>query len=224
MELVVGFESDADFDTCCNITLKQTAMEDNKDLTTVLNRLKCEDAKELRNILNMLTCIEGVSFYITRDVYTTTNIRNIVEDIKEDDWDCFEFVSSEDEDGITLDFSKEGKKQLKLHNIVKIAGVDDIGEVSDGYHTFNSLYRQRCVLFAALVKAYKDKAWKSRRHSDGELCFGGGWFIVGIETPEGQYTYHYEDKDWNLFECAEVETAPEWDGHTDEDVERLLTL
>lgn len=223
MELVVGSESDADFDTCCNITLKQT-MEDYKELTTVLNRLKCEDAEELRNLLMSLTGVKGVPFFITRDVYMTTNIRSIIEDVKDDDWDCFEFAESEDGDGITLDFSKEGKKQLKLHNIVKIAGVDDIGEVSDGYHTFNSLYRQRCVLFAALVKAYKDKAWKSRRHSDGELCFGGGWFIVGIETPEGQYTYHYEDNDWDLFECAEVETAPEWDGHTDEDVGRLLTL
>lgn len=199
-------------------------MEDYKELTTVLNRLKCEDAEELRNLLMTLTGVKGVPFFITRDVYMTTNIRSIIEDVKDDYWDSFEFVESEDGDGITLDFSKEGKKQLKLHNIVETAGVDDIGEVSDGYHTFNSLYRQRCVLFAALVKAYKDKAWKSRRHSDGELCFGGGWFIVGIETPEGQYTYHYEDKDWNLFECEEVETAPEWDGHTDEDVERLLTL
>ena len=44
-----------------------------------------------------------------------------------------------------------------------------IGEMSDGYHTFNGLYYQRMVLFAALVKAHKDKAWKSWRHEDGEL-------------------------------------------------------
>ena len=99
-----------------------------------------------------------------------------------------------------------------------------IGEMSDGYHTFNGLYYQRMVLFAALVKAYKDKAWKSLHHEDGELCFGGGWFIVGIDTPQGSYTYHYEDKDWNLFDCIELPVAKHWDGHTEADVTRLLSL
>ena len=106
----------------------------------------------------------------------------------------------------------------------QMQNVKTIGELSDGYHTFDSLYRQRLYLFAALVKAYKDKAWKSKRHSAGELCFEGGWFIVGIDTPEGSYTYHYELKDWDLFECKELELAPEWDGHTDKDVTRLLSL
>lgn len=100
----------------------------------------------------------------------------------------------------------------------------DIGEFSDGFHTFNSLYHQRLILFAALVNTFPSLAWKSRKHSDGEVPFGGGWFIVGVDTPKGQYTYHYEDKDWDLFHCREIETAPEWDGHTDKDVERVLSL
>ena len=100
----------------------------------------------------------------------------------------------------------------------------DIGEFSDGFHTFNSLYHQRLILFAALVNTFPSLAWKSRKHSDGEVPFGGGWFIVGVDTPKGPYTYHYEDKDWDLFRCREIETAPEWDGHTDKDVERVLSL
>lgn len=99
-----------------------------------------------------------------------------------------------------------------------------IGEMSDGYHTFNGLYYQRMVLFAALVNAHKDKAWKSWKHEDGELCFGGDWFIVGIDTPEGSYTYHYEEKDWELFDCVELPVAKHWDGHTEDDVTRLLSL
>lgn len=99
-----------------------------------------------------------------------------------------------------------------------------IGEMSDGYHTFNGLYYQRMVLFAALVKAHKDKAWKSWKHEDGEPCFGGGWFIVGIDTPQGSYTYHYDKMYWNLFECKELPTAKHWDGHTEKDVTRLLSL
>ena len=99
-----------------------------------------------------------------------------------------------------------------------------IGEVSDGYHTFNGLYYQRMVLFAALVKQNKYKSWKSLRHEDGELCFGGGWFIVGIDTPSGSYTYHYEDNFWSMFDCQELPVAKHLDGHTEKDVTRLLSL
>ena len=109
--------------------------------------------------------------------------------------------------------------------ICEVAGVDDIGEVSDGFHTFNGLYEQRMILFAALVKAYKDKAWKSYRHEDGEYCFGGGWFIVGIDTPEGSYTYHYENKYWDMFDCMDLPRGKHWDGHTEADAEtRLMSL
>ena len=99
-----------------------------------------------------------------------------------------------------------------------------IGDLSDGYHTFNGLYYQRMILFAALVKAYKEKAWKSHRHEDGELCFGGGWFIVGIDTAEGPYTYHYEDEYYDFFDCEELPVGKHWDGHTEKDVTRLLSL
>ena len=99
-----------------------------------------------------------------------------------------------------------------------------IGEMSDGYHTFNGLYYQRMVLFAALVNAYPQRAWKSWKHEDGKPCFDGGWFIVGIDTPNGSYTYHYEDKYWNWFECDEVPAAKHFDGHTENDVTRLLSL
>lgn len=115
-------------------------------------------------------------------------------------------------------------KQFCTDHNIPIEELGPIGEVSDGFHTFNSLYHQRLILFAALVNAFPNKAWKSHKHHDGEAPFGGGWFIVGINTPKGQYTYHYENKDWDLFQCPEVEAAPKWDGHTDKDVERLLSI
>lgn len=112
----------------------------------------------------------------------------------------------------------------RIKAICEVAGVKEIEDVSDGYHTFKQLYYQRMMLFAALVKQNRDKAWKSLRHEDGELCFGGGWFIVGIDTPEGSYTYHYEDNFYSLFDCTELECGKHWDGHTEEDVTRLLSL
>jgi len=102
--------------------------------------------------------------------------------------------------------------------------LEDIGDFSDGYHTFNDLYYQRCVLFATIVNMNKSNAWKTRYHEDGEPCFGGGWFLVTVETPEGAYGYHYEDKYWNMFDCEELPKAKRWDGYTDKDVGRLLTL
>lgn len=126
------------------------------------------------------------------------------------------------EDAITM----KGVVILNEFPVANVVEIPDsgIGELSDGYHTFNGLYYQRMVLFAALVNAYNDKAWKSWRHEDGKPCFDGGWFIVGIDTPKGSYTYHYEDKYWNWFECEELPTAKHWDGHTEEDVTRLLSL
>jgi len=112
----------------------------------------------------------------------------------------------------------------RIEAICEVANIKDIGDLSDGYHTFNQLYYQRMMLFAALVKQNRSNAWKSLRHEDGELCFGGGWFIVGIDTPEGSYTYHYEDKYFDVFDCEELERGKHWDGHTEKDVTRLLSL
>ena len=102
----------------------------------------------------------------------------------------------------------------------------DKGEISDGYHTFNQLYHQRAILFATIVNQNKDKAWKSFKHSDGHYCFdeNGEMFIVGIDTPKGSYTYHYHKKYWDYFDCKELEYGKVWDGHTEEDVTRLLSL
>ena len=100
------------------------------------------------------------------------------------------------------------------------------GKFSDGYHTFDELYHHRAVLFSVICKSNLDKAWKSKKHHDGSMY--DGMFIVGIETPDGQATYHYDidpywDKYFNLIK--EVEYAPEWDGHTPEQaIERISTM
>ena len=112
----------------------------------------------------------------------------------------------------------------RINAICEVAGVAEIDDLSDGFHTFRQLYYQRMMLFATIVKQNKDKAWKSLRHEDGDLCFGGGWFIVGIDTPEGSYTYHYENKYFDLFDCEILDYGKHWDGHTEKDVTRLLSL
>lgn len=108
-----------------------------------------------------------------------------------------------------------------------LSSADEIGDLSDGFHTYNELYDFRKVYNAMLFNEWsrKDKynVYKSKRHSDGELCFGGGWFVVSATLPTGQITNHYEMKDWDLFEVEEKEMADEWDGHTPQQaLERML--
>lgn len=100
------------------------------------------------------------------------------------------------------------------------------GKVSDGYHTFDELYHHRAILFSVICNAHPDLAWKSKRHHEGGGPMYNGMFIVGIETPEGQATYHYDiDPYWDLFRVKELEHAPEWDGHTPEQaIERIRSL
>lgn len=92
----------------------------------------------------------------------------------------------------------------------------DVGETSDGYHTFNELYEHRHNLFIALMKCYPDKSWMSKRHDDGSMY--KGWFIAGIETPNGQATYHLPQKYWHICPAKVLKKAPKWDGHTPDDV------
>lgn len=112
----------------------------------------------------------------------------------------------------------------------EVVEVDKAELTNDGYHTFKELYRQRLILSALAFKLAKNKGWKVWRslkhHNEDTPCFGGGWFHVGVTRPDGlTYSYHYEMKDFNLFDFAEdVEHSPEWDGHTAADIDRLLPL
>lgn len=96
------------------------------------------------------------------------------------------------------------------------------GSTSDGYHTFDELYHHRMVLFSVICNTYAHLAWKSKLHDDGTMY--NNYFIVGITTPEGDYTYHYHLDNWDYFKVKEVPLAPKWDGHKPDDITRLLGL
>lgn len=144
------------------------------------------------------------------------------------------------------------KKLEEVQELVNVLG-DSKGSISDGFHSFNELYEFRKlynallfnewarqithvkewdkkktgVLYAKIVSTqYKYDVHKSLRHNDGELCFGGGWFVVVAILPSGQITNHYPISDWDLFQIPEEEKAKyEFDGHTSQDViERMLNI
>lgn len=113
--------------------------------------------------------------------------------------------------------------QLLLPHGITITMFDDVGTVSDGYHTFNELYAHRFALFLALCRAM-NCGWKSQLHADGTSY--EGWFIVGLTLPNvGDISYHVPLAMWD--QAAHLTTlvrAPSWDGHTAANVVEHLTI
>ena len=109
----------------------------------------------------------------------------------------------------------------------KLEDIEDKGNISDGYHTFNELYEYRLLynasMFNELAKQGLYDVHKSKKHSDGTIPFGDeNWFIIQAELPTGQISNHYEMKDWDLFQVPIKEKANHYDGHTPQDVVKRL--
>ena len=119
----------------------------------------------------------------------------------------------------------------RFFDFLKQQGYDMLS-IGDGYHTFQELYDIRKAYNAALFNEWasfdvpKYEVHKSWRHNDGELCFGGGWFIVCANLLDGQISNHYSAEDWQLFKLPIKEKAMfKFDGHTNSDcVNRLWNL
>lgn len=114
--------------------------------------------------------------------------------------------------------------KIKAYNdLLEIINNRKIETISDGYHTFDELYFHRMILFSIICNQNKEKAWKSKLHYDGTMF--ENYFIIGVNTPEGQYSYHYHMEYWDHFESIkEILTAPEWDGHLPKDITMLKSL
>ena len=64
---------------------------------------------------------------------------------------------------------------------------------------------------------------RSRRHHDGELCFNGEYFIVGVFLPTGMVTNPDKLEDEKYFSfLVDYNIAPEWDGHTPQEAARRM--
>lgn len=99
--------------------------------------------------------------------------------------------------------------------------VESLDDVYDGYHTINELYDHRCALFVLLAITVKDTY---------QVCYkidqqSPGWFILYIESPFGQISYHIPNKMLpNVIESGVVlDQNHEWDGHTSKVALQRLT-
>ena len=114
----------------------------------------------------------------------------------------------------------------KLATFNKCVSKGSFKDFSDGYHTFGELYHHRAILSSIVFNMFKAVAWKSKKHDNEEDDpMYDNMFIVGIQTPEGQATYHYHLDYWDLFDVVELDRAPKWDGHTPEEaIRRIASL
>ncbi len=100
----------------------------------------------------------------------------------------------------------------------------DIGNVSDGYHTFDELYAHRVQLFLGLMLSHPEMSWVSNLHHDGSKF--DGWLLAGMMLPTGDISYHVPEKVWPVFLQSGItfyDRAPRFDGHTANDVLERLT-
>lgn len=123
------------------------------------------------------------------------------------------------------------RNEIIINQLIKDLKVDT-NKVSDGYHTFKELYDHRIALFIALCSQFEfmsselgrneGRPWKSKLHHDGSSM--DGWFIMGLFKDKGeQISYHLPNEYWDKLSWVEVlDKAPEWDGHTPEDVVKRL--
>ena len=113
-------------------------------------------------------------------------------------------------------------KDCFVRSAIGAPNIVNPSQLTDGYHTFQELYVHRMELFAVICRQNQAHAWKSKLHDDGTMY--PNYFIVGINTPSGPFTYHYRMDSWDLFDIKELDRAPEWDGHTSADITRLHSL
>ncbi len=150
--------------------------------------------------------------------------------------------------GTFFSLSRESNREIettflsgsKIYNSVNAENINslikdnqetlEVENISDGYHTFKELYEFRKIYNATLFNmAFKSARWdvhKSKKHFDGEPCFGGNYFIVVAMLPSGQITNHYPIEDWDLFKISATDKAKyPYDGHTAQDtLTRLKNL
>lgn len=135
-----------------------------------------------------------------------------------------------------FDWNEDSKIYFENKKLLVEYEAEDL-EVSDGYHTIDELYQHRYTLFCALCKIYDNyitplntrvKCWKSKLHADGSMfenTFIAGMTVKEFVGPSHHITYHMPIEWWDKFKVMEVKNAPEYDGHSPQDVlDRLSKL
>lgn len=94
--------------------------------------------------------------------------------------------------------------------------LENKGQISDGYHTFDELYNHRDLLFINLCQLRPKVSWIKATEDYP------GYFCLYTRTPHGQISYHVQNKYRHMVEGLQVKDN-EWDGHSSNDVIERMT-
>ena len=106
--------------------------------------------------------------------------------------------------------------------------VDDLSKVSDGYHTIDDLYQHRQLLFITICLMEQTRFNRQTLNKIPPVCWKldpniPNWFLLYWESPQGQISYHIQDKYLCLVEHRILrDEERKWDGHKSIDVENRL--
>jgi hypothetical protein len=188
------------------------------DMMSAANPALAENARWGHGLLNL-------NLY---NVYRYANPGDWI--VKDDDnlfsvWSQNRFLKSHDR-VITVEHSPVAEA-LRINADIQSSGADT-NMISGGNHTFDQLYAYCVAMWVNLCGSISKQAsgpyvWRSREYADGRAV-EPGWFMLGMnKEPESQITYCVPESEWPNCEFADtLDKAPEWDGHTSNDV--LLRL
>lgn len=121
---------------------------------------------------------------------------------------------------------KEGSLELHHNNVRDFLNKEILSfleaEVEKEKKSKDDAYHERNMMVAALTKLFPSYL---ARHDENDKEWERDWmWIVYIELPTGQVSWHIHDSERDLFNHLEVKEN-KWDGHnTKRKYERLLAL
>ena len=125
------------------------------------------------------------------------------------------FIDTKEEYVDEVYFTIKGYPTMSDEQVVDLLNEQE--EIIQELYDFRLMYN--ALLFNEWAKHDTIEVYKSKKHSDGELCFDGEWFVVVAILPTGQITNHYHIKYWDYFQIKEYSMVKdEFDGHTPIDV------
>ncbi|ASV42817.1 hypothetical protein [Vibrio phage JSF15] len=109
--------------------------------------------------------------------------------------DFFEEITETQEEQDMVDAAKE---ELALTNSV-------------GYslERVNRAYAERALAISFLASAAIAAGWDVWRKKDERMQM----WVLYVETPQGQVSWHFDDRDFHLIELVHVAEDREWNGH-----------
>jgi len=110
-----------------------------------------------------------------------------------------------------------GFKLKHINN--NIRDLNDKSNISDTSNTFEDLYEDRAILFAALCNQTEDFSYKTKANQEK------GTFLVALLTPNGIVSYTFNIKYWDYFQIVELDYSPDIEEISkEENRERLVSM